>query len=93
MAERATGRWLSDPSDYAELALSQWGLWDDQLDEQMFGFLLCSWARRKRWEAELIAAAVAKALSGPRQAATRGAAEPERVSADSLMRLMGARWR
>jgi hypothetical protein len=49
-------QYLADPPVWDELALSQWGLWADELDQIDLTMLQTAYIRRKRWEANLFAA-------------------------------------
>jgi len=49
-------------ADQAELALSAWGRWDDELDPTSLGALQVAFMRRRRWEARLLAVEVVRAL-------------------------------
>lgn len=49
----------------------------------MLGGLLLSFARRKRWEAKLIANELARVLAGDN--------EPERISPDAMLDKMGVK--
>jgi len=50
------------------LSLAQWGRWDDEVPPALLAELQMSYARRKRWEGQLLAreivAALGVALSG-----------------------------
>ncbi len=49
-------------ADQAELALSEWGRWDDELDPISLAALQVAYTRRKQWEARLLAGEVVRAL-------------------------------
>lgn len=85
------------------MALSQWGLWADgsipsgaqELDEIAISALGQAYIDRQRWEAELQAAAMVRALFGDGGAAgspgspTGQIGEYDRVSGEQLISLMG----
>ena len=48
----------------SELALSQWGIWDDELDPVTGLVLVRSYMRRKHWEARMIAHEILRGMSG-----------------------------
>jgi hypothetical protein len=88
--------WPSQAGDIAEIARSQWGLWDDELDGITQAQLLESYIHRKEWEANLLAVAVMRLLSGgggTERPRTGKQPEPvgrlDRVSSDAFLGMMG----
>jgi hypothetical protein len=90
--------WGHDRNDYAELALSEWGRWDDELDAFSLACLTRAYARRKQWESKLVAGELAQVMAaamggGSSTGTTRtvGGKPTRQTSADALMMNMGVR--
>ena len=58
--------WPGAAIDLSELALSEWGRWDDELPPDLLAPLVWAYLRRKRWEARVLARALKDVLpAGP----------------------------
>lgn len=68
------------------MALAEWGLWDDEIDEIMLVSLTKSWIRRKLWEQKTLANELAKVLGG-----RSGGGNPKnrKVSANQFLAMTG----
>jgi len=55
--------WFGCAADSAELALSAWGRWDDEIPAPLLAELQLAYIRRKRFEAKLQAAELVQALA------------------------------
>ena len=55
--------WGGQQSDIDELALSQWGLWSDELEPILLSELVNSYLMRQNWLAQMQAASTVQALS------------------------------
>jgi hypothetical protein len=75
------------------LALSQWGLWADECDEEILGRLAESYVARKRWEAELQAGHMVRYLGTAMGSEPQGyypqGVDPGRIPASAMLAMLG----
>ena len=66
------------------MSLSQWGLWQDELDPLDYGLLASAYLRRVKFESRVLAVEVVKAF-GESMSGKGG----ERIPAEAMIGMMG----